>query len=296
MKIGLHDSDNKNFPNLALMKISAFHKKQGDQTSLFLPIEKYDKIYSSKVFTFTEKDHFLPHDSINGGTGYKLSAKLPDHIEHLCPDYSLYKTDYSIGFLTRGCIRNCSFCIVPEKEGKIKPHADIEEFTKHKKVILLDNNILAHDHGIKQIEKISSLALKVDFNQGMDARLVDKQIAKRLSKVKWIRFLRFACDNKTMIPHIKKTVELLGKQGVKPYRIFCYFLVKDINEALDRIEVLREIGVDIFAMPYRDFESKKEPKKIIKQFARWVNHKATFKSVKWKDYGKTQNSNQDFAF
>jgi len=284
MKIGLHDSDNKKFPNLALMKLSAYHKTLGDEVSMFMPIGKYDKIYSSKVFTFNQNDPYLPESSFFGGTGYKLRNSLPSEIEHICPDYSLYGTDFSVGFLTRGCIRKCSFCVVPEKEGEIRAHADIEEFARHKKVVLLDNNVLAHDHGIKQIEQSTKLGFKIDFNQGMDARLVDKQIAIRLSKAKWIRFLRFSCDHKSMIKHIEKTVKLLKKEGVKPYRIFCYLLVKDIDDALDRVESLRKLGVDMFAMPYRDFESNKEPNKMVRRFARWVNHKAVFKTVKWEDY------------
>lgn len=132
MLIGLHDSDKTKFPNLALMKISAWHKKQGDEVEVFTPelSNKYDKIYSSKVFAFTAEDNGLPGDErvIKGGTGYKNNSELPEFIEHIMPDYTLYNLDYSIGFLTRGCVRSCPWCIVPEKEGKIRKNADITEF------------------------------------------------------------------------------------------------------------------------------------------------------------------------
>lgn len=109
--IGLHDSDKTKFPNLALMKISAWHKKQGDEVKIFTPdlSNKYNKIYSSKVFTFTAEDNGLPDDErvIRGGTGYKNKSELPEFIEHIMPDYTLYALDYSIGFLTRGCVRSC---------------------------------------------------------------------------------------------------------------------------------------------------------------------------------------------
>ncbi|OGD52559.1 hypothetical protein A3K80_09140 [Candidatus Bathyarchaeota archaeon RBG_13_38_9] len=287
MNIGLHDSDKTRFPNLALMKLSAYHKGLGDTVSFFSSFERYDKIYSSKVFTFTSQDPFLYGNSIEkGGTGYDLISVLPDRIEHVCPDYSLYGINYSMGFLTRGCIRNCSFCVVQKKEGAIREHADIEEFLRHKSVILLDNNVLAHSHGLSQIQKIEKLGVKIDFNQGLDSRLIDMQIAKTISRLKWIRFIRTACDNKSQIPAVKKAIENLAKCGVKPYRIFCYLLVDDIDDAYERTEILRELGVDIFAQPYRDIESNKDPSYKQKEFARWVNHKAIFKSTRWHDYKK----------
>ncbi len=300
MKVGLHDSDNKVFPNLALMKLSAYHKVKGDSVSPYMPIGTYDKVYSSKVFTFTENDLYLPDTAKKGGVGYGLTNVLPDKIEHICPDYSLYGLNYSVGFLTRGCIRKCSFCIVPDKEGDVHENADIHEFARHKVVVLLDNNVLSSTHGINQILKISKLDMRIDFNQGMDARLVDKHVAKLLAKVKWKRFLRFSCDHKSMIPHLKRTVELLGKEGIKPYKIFCYFLVKDVNESLERAELLSALGIDIFAMPYRDFDNKFEPDIITKRFARWVNHKAIYKKIKWEDYlkitGKMQINDNQMSF
>ena len=227
MKIALHDADGWKFANIALMKLSAYYKATGVGVERFAPLSAsdYSEVFSSKVFTWTEDDGYLPKDATTGGTGYQSPAVLSDEIEHSCPDYSLYGIDHSMGFLTRGCNRNCDWCVVPEKEGMIRAHADIEEFARHKQVILLDNNVLAHSHGIEQIEKMARMGLKIDFNQGLDARLIDDGIARRLGKLKWIRFTRLACDHKGQIESVRKAVELLRWHNCNPARISCYVLV-----------------------------------------------------------------------
>lgn len=282
--IGIHDSENKKYPNLALMKISAYHKSIGDNVEFYSELYDYDKIYSSKVFTFTEENKYLPVGSSKGGTGYGLKNNLTEEIEHICPDYSFYGINYSMGFLTRGCPNKCKWCIVPDKEGNIKPHADIEEFTRHKEVVLLDNNVLASEYGLKQIEKIAKLGLKIDFNQGLDARLIDNSVAQLLSKVKWLKPLRLACDSQSQKKHIKTAVELLRKNNCTPKRYFVYAIIQNIEESLDRIEFLRSLNLDPFCQPYRDFNKNEEPMKEQKRLARYVNHKATFKSIKWNEY------------
>ena len=278
------DPDGK-MPNLALMKLSTWHKAKGDNVERTMPVlaTAYDKVYMSKVFTWSDMP-CLPANAEIGGTGCDLHKTLPDEIEKLYPDYSLYKMDYSMGFLTRGCIRKCEFCFVPEKEGKIKPAADIEEFLRHKKAVLLDNNVLAHEHGLKQIEKIGKLGIKVDFNQGLDARLINDDIARLLAKVKWLKPIRLACDSATMMEPVRKAVELLRKHGATPKTYFCYLLVSsDIEDAHERAMFLRGLGVDPFAQPLRT-PTNGEPDSETRRFARWVNHKAIFKTVKWKDY------------
>ena len=217
-----------------------------------------------------------------GGTGYGFPGlELPAEIEHTCPDYT--GMNFSLGFLTRGCIRECPWCIVPEKEGNIRAHADIEEFCRHRDVVLMDNNVLAHDHGIAQIEKMARMDLRVDFNQGLDARLIDAPIAKCLAALRWLKPLRLSCDNKSQMPEVAKAVMLLRKAGVTPITYFCYVLINNIDEALERVLFLKGMGIDPFAQPYRDL-SGKEPDKKLKHFARWVNHKAIFKTVPWDKY------------
>jgi len=285
VEVGVIDIDGK-MPNLALMKLSAYHKAQGDEVTIITPVfaPGYEKVYASKVFTWSD----LPcMENVEiGGTGVDLSVKLPDEVECLCPDYDLYHMDYSMGFLTRGCIRNCSFCFVPEKEGNIRPAADIEDFLRHDKVILLDNNVLAHEHGIKQIEKLADLKVKVDFNQGMDARLIDDGVAKLLAKVKWIRAIRLACDNSAMKKPLEEAVKRLRSNGYGK-EIFCYMLVcDDTEEAQERAEFLRGLKVDPFAMPLRDREGH-IPGYEARLFANWVNKKACFKSCTWSEFRET---------
>jgi len=285
MKIGLHSSDKTKFPNLALMKLSAYHKKNGDTVGWYddLWATKYDQIYSSKVFTFTQKDKLFGNVQY-GGTGNDIKIKLPDEIEHACPDYNLYGLDYSLGFLTRGCPNKCPWCIVPEKEGGIKAHADIKEFLQHNKVVLMDNNILASEYGIQQIEKLIKLKVKVDFNQGLDCRLIDDSVAKLLSKIKWLHPIRLACDTQSQMEPIQKAVRLLRWHNARPARYFVYCLIKKVDEATERIKFLKGLYCEPFAQPYRDFKSNIEPSKELKRFARWVNHTAVFNSVPYEDY------------
>jgi len=282
--IHLHDADGGKFPNLALMKLSAWHKAKGDTVGWYEPLLWADMVYSSKVFTWTPEDQQLFSGVQRGGTGYGLETWLPDEAEHSMPDYGLYSSTHSQGFLTRGCPNACPWCIVPSKEGQIRPHADVEEFLAHKDVVLMDNNVLAHPHGIEQIEKMARLGVKVDFNQGLDARLIDDGIARRLAALKWLSPLRLACDRKGQMESIQKAVTLLRWHNVTPRRYFVYTLVKDIPDALERIRFLKGMDLDPFAQPYRDFTTNAEPEPEQKAFARWVNMKAAYKTTTWEQY------------
>lgn len=282
MRVGLHDGDNNGFPNLALMKISAYHKAQGDEVDWWIPMLSCDRVYSSKVFTYTEEELMLPPDTIKGGTGYGIYTDLPDGIDAMFPDYSIYPDcDYALGFITRGCIRNCPWCVVPRKEGSIRPYRTWQEIKRpdSRDLVLMDNNILACRHGIEQLESMVGQNIRIDINQGLDARLITDDIAKLLSQLKWICFIRMSCDTDAMLPVVLQAVDRLRKYGVKPYRVFVYLLVKDIASAERRAIALREQGVEVFAQPYRDFEHNIGPGEAQKAFARWVNRKAIFKTV-----------------
>ena len=288
MNIGLLDIDGHNFPNLALMKISAYHKSIGDSIEWVNHFNHYDIVYKSKVFTFTPDNTFYIDSNkiISGGTGYDAKINLPNNIETLPPDYSLYpmyKSAY--GFLTRGCPNKCVWCVVPRKEGKIRANSDIEEILQGRKsAILMDNNVLASDWGIKQIEKIIRLKVKVDFNQGLDARLIDRPMAKLLSGVRWLMPLRLSCDTLNMIKPVKKAMRYLREYDCTPTHYYCNVLVTDIDSAYKRVCLLKKWGIDPFAQPYIDFSGKNKVTQEQRNFARWVNHKAIFKSIDYKDY------------
>jgi radical SAM superfamily enzyme YgiQ (UPF0313 family) len=287
MKVGLLDIDGHNYPNLALMKISAYHKSQGDFVEWAL-LDNYDQTYMSKIFTFTE-EHIPPFckygEIIKGGTGYNLD-KLPDDIDKFQPDYSIYpqfKSAY--GFLTRGCPNKCSWCVVPKKEGGIKPYMTIKEIAGNRKeVILMGNNVLASDFGLQQIEQAIRLNLKLDFNQGLDTRLINNNIAQLLSKVKWKPYLRMACDSSSMKEPLKKAITLLRKYNTKPQRFFIYILLKDLQDSYERVNFCKELKCDVHSQPFRNFT----PNQIIPQWqsdmARYTNHHGIYKTVDFKEY------------
>lgn len=282
MRVALHDSDNTSFPNLALMKLSAWHKAQGDIVEWWTPLLTYDRVYSSKVFTFTDENPYLPPDTIKGGTGYGKLDELPQEVDAMFPDYSIYPDcDHAIGFLTRGCIRKCPWCIVPKKEGKIRPYQTWQEIKRpdSRDIVFMDNNVLACQHGLEQIEDMGGKNVRVDFNQGLDARLITDDVAKMLSKLKWIRQIRMSADTDAMLDIVLTAIDRLGKYGVKPYRVFVYVLVQDVESAERRVIALRKVGADPFAQPYRDFTTNTEPPLEQRRFARWVNDKAIFKTV-----------------
>lgn len=282
MRVALHDSDNTGFPNLALMKLSAWHKAQGDTVEWWTPLLTYDRVYSSKVFTFTDENPYLPPDTIKGGTGYGKLDELPPEIDAMFPDYSIYPDcNHAIGFLTRGCIRKCPWCIVPKKEGQIRPYQTWQEIKRpgSRDIVFMDNNVLACQHGLEQIEDMGGKNVRVDFNQGLDARLITDDVAKMLSKLKWIRQIRMSADTDAMLDVVLTAIDRLGEYGVKPYSVFVYVLVQDVESAERRVIALRKVGADPFAQPYRDFTANTEPPLEQRRFARWVNDKAIFKTV-----------------
>lgn len=298
MLIGLHDAErdyfknSKTFPNYALMKISAWHKLQGDTVEWWNPLYQYDRVYSSKVFDFTPVDPYLPEDTIRGGTGYcdlPMDNTLPPEIDSMFPDYSIYpECDYAIGYLTRGCPNHCRWCVVPKKEGKIRPYQRWQDIVRPDtdKLVLMDNNILACEYGIQQLESLVESGYRIDLNQGMDARLVNERIARILSRLKWIRFIRFSCDQKSQIEPIKRTIELLGKYGVKPYRIFVYLLVTaDLEDAADRVETLKGYkAINLYAQAERNERLGILPNKMQLEFQQRYVYGGCYRSETWKEY------------
>lgn len=299
MKVGLHDSEreylkNKSFPNYALMKISAWHKAQGDVVEWWNPLYKYDRVYSSKVFDFTPIDPYLPEDVIRGGTGYRdipMDKELPPEIDDMFPDYSIYpECDFAIGYLTRGCPNNCRWCVVPKKEGNIRPYRTWKDIIRQDtdKLILMDNNILSCEYGISQLESMIGCGYRIDLNQGMDARLVNDRVAYILSQLQWIRFIRFSCDQKAQIKPVIQTIELLGKYGVKPYRIFVYLLVtQDIQDTAERVEALKSYaGINLYAQSERNERLGVIPNKMQLEFQQRYVYGGSYRKETWKEYCK----------
>ena len=289
MKIGLIDVDSHNFPNLALMKISAWHKAIGDDVEMWNGLKYYDKVYASKVFdnTYTaDMEYCINADEvIKGGTGYDLQNRLPEKIEHMMPDYSIYGVPEAYGFLTRGCPRGCDFCIVGKKEGlKSYKVADLSEFwTGQKHIKLLDPNITASKDCIPLLEQLSKSKAWVDFTQGIDIRCMTVEIAEALSEVK-VKMLHFAWDNYTddtipyLLWHFKKRTKLDGRR----LRVYVLTNFNTTHEQdLERIYKLRELDYDPYVMIYN---KPKAPKKT-KEVARWVNSKIIWRSCdKFENY------------
>ena len=290
MDIGIIDVDSHNYPNLALMKISAYEKARGNSVEWWNGLKYYDRVYMSKIFddTYTEDIRYCINagEIIKGGTGYGLKDKLPEYIEHIYPDYSLYGiTDTAYGFLTRGCPRHCSFCIVGDKEGLVsRKVADISEFYNGQRHIeLLDPNILACKDRHELLEQVASTGATVNFNQGLDIRFLDEATAKQLNSIKTER-LHFAWDKYN--EHLEKVFERArGWLDKSPKNTYVYVLTNYdtmTSQDLYRIYKLRDIGYNPYVMVY----DKPNAPAITKKLQRWCNNKFVFESCKDFNYYK----------
>ena len=300
MIIGIHDAEldylkNKTFPNLALMKISSYHKSFGDNVEWWIPLNTYDKIYSSKVFDYTPENPYLPEDTIKGGTGYGLYNELPTEIDNMFPDYSIYpQCDYAIGFLTRGCPNKCDWCYVPKKEGNIRPYAKWWNIVRPdtNKLVLMDNNILASEYGIAQLEELSHTDYHIDLNQGMDVRLLNDDVCRILAKLKWIKYIRFSCDTQAQLQYFERLVELFDKYKIPKSKVFIYTLVrKDLEEADSRIQQLKNIckNFSIYAQAERNDKKGIVPNKMQLEFAQRYIYGRCYYNETWDEYKSRHN-------
>lgn len=259
--IGLIQLDGKS-KNIALEKIKLFYELKDEEVRYITPIESdfYDKVFCSSIFTFTDKS-YVKDNWICGGSGFNLTTKLPDEIDKMKPKIN-------IGFTTRGCIRQCPFCIVPQKEGKIRVVGDIYDFwdSKSKNITLFDNNILALPKHFKLIcSQLKKEKLRVDFNQGLDIRLVDDEIAKELSLLRYSRQLRFSFDDIKMENIVKEKMKIL-KKYIIPSRIMFFILCgfnSTFEEDMARWKLLHSYGVDVYVMRYH------KKLRLLNEFAHW---------------------------
>ena len=311
MKIGLIDVDGHNFPNLALMKLSAWHKSQGDSVEWYQPMFSghMDKVYMSKVFSFTpDYEYFVDADEvIRGGSGYaitlengkevynkNLDAPLPDEIEHMYPDYSIYNiTDTAYGFLSRGCPRGCSFCHVEAKEGrKSYKVADLSEFwSGQKNIVLCDPNILACRDWKDLMQQLIDSKAWIDINQGLDIRLMTAEKAEMIKQMK-VKELHFAWDryqDKDIIVPKLKEFKAITKLDIR--KLIVYVLCNydtTLEQDLERIYTLRELGYWAYVMLY---DKEHIPRgHTYKKLQRWVNNRFIFAKCKtFEDYIEGMN-------
>lgn len=312
MRVGLIDVDGHNFPNLPLMKLSAYHKSIGDSVEWYEPLfhsmcEPFDVVYMSKVFGdeySNDYEYFVNAKKVyKGGTGYHIKVvdgvevfdkenhkNLPQEIEHIYPDYSLYPEytkDTAYGFLTRGCCNDCSYCIVSKKEGRCSYKvADLSEWWNGQKHIkLLDPNILACKEHINLLQQLVDSKAKVDFTQGLDARFVNKENLELLKKID-IEMLHFAFDFMKFEKQIIKGLAL-AKEVLKISDRNCivYMLTNydtTIEDDLYRIGKIREVG---FSPDVRIYRKESLPKPhILRDLQRWCNNRFLYRSCEFMDY------------
>lgn len=308
MKIGLIDVDGHNYPNLALMKLSAYHNSIGDNVEWYDMFSHYDLVYKSKVFSFTPDFGYVINADkvVKGGTGYAIHGAggehyiqeddkpLPDEIEHIMPDYSLYGiTDTAYGFLTRGCPRGCSFCIVGKKEGLCsRKVANLQEFWwgGQKSIVLNDPNILACKEWKDLLCQLADSKALVDFNQGLDARMLTEAKCEALNQVK-IKEIHFAWDRyedkEKILPKLKMFAEI-SSQKIHEHKAIVYVLVNHtttIEQDLERIYTLRDLGYWAYVMVYDKIHA--DP--VYQELQRWCNNRIIFaKCPRFENYNKIE--------
>lgn len=279
MNIGLVDVDGRRFPNLAIMKIARWHRSEGDNVEWADPMfGHYNRVYKSKVFNFTPDDGYIYDcEVVKGGTGYDIHSHLPEEIDRLQPDYSIYpnidkRTAY--GFLTRGCPNKCKWCVVPKTiEGRTN-------------LILMDNNVLASDYGLEQIEKIVRLGYRVDFNQALDARLITEDVAQLLAKVRWMNVIRLGCDTPQQIIECERAMAMIDEYRGGEMAYLMYTMIgASLKESYERLTHFRERRkVRVVAQPFRDPITPNDIPQWQRDMARWAMRREFYMTCDFKDF------------
>ena len=272
--IAIMDVDGK-MPNIPLMKIARYHKN----VDWFIPGMNPDRLYVSKLFNFSPDYLFnIDGEIIKGGTGFNVQSKLSIDIEEEQPDYSIYPNcNYSVQFYSRGCIRKCPFCVISEKEGSIKSVLPMNLNPKGEWIEVFDNNFFANPNWWDAVSDLRSLRQRVNLH-GVDVRILTEDMAWALNILKHKKQIHIAWDNpkEDLTEKLKEVT-----QWIKPYKLMCYVLIgywSTEEEDLERVKILRGLGIDPFVMSFNKNDDYQ------RAFARWVNHKATFKSTSWENY------------
>lgn len=283
MRVGLVSVDSL-IPNLALMKLSAWHKSQGDTTEIAFPLaaDTYDLIYRSKVFDFSPDDPTdWPCEVIEGGTGYTIDSHLPCP-ENTYPDYDLFGCDFALGRITRGCIRRCPWCVVWQQDGKVRQVGELDDFWRGQaRLRLLDDNLTAMPElFVDTCKALSDRGIYTAF-EALDVRLLTDEMCEALMRVKRWGCLHFAWDSMKEEARVVEGIKTLKRHYPSLHDVLVYVLIGfDTTELEDlyRVETLRDLGAMPFAMPYDKTDRYQQ------RFTRWVNHKAIFRTVGWEDY------------
>jgi len=321
MKIGLIDFDGK-VPNFALMKLSTYYKDQGVGIFLNEVPANVDKVYCSVLYTWNKSEAIKlqsMYENIEyGGTGWDHKKELPPEVKECEPDYDLYEIDdiypnirgimkketrlkkaetlqnMGLGYTSRGCVRDCEFCVVPKKEGKFRQTAEVKDLINPKSdvITLLDNNFTADPHMIEKCNEIKERNLTVDISQGIDVRLLTPKKAKALSEIKHLRSVHYAWDLMKHEKQVMKGIEILTNH-IKKYKQMCFMLVgfnTTFEQDMYRFKKLVDLKVDPYVMIY----NKKHDIRL-KHFARWVNGRI-YKKCDWQEYEPWVKAKKELTF
>jgi len=282
MRIGLYNLEPKIF-NTAMMQVSHYYKSLGHTVERYNHLfhDEYDWIYAFSLFDFTDKS-MVTKAMICGGTGFDIEKHLPVEIEESDLDYSIFpncKTSYI--WFSRGCIRDCPWCVVKRKEGLLKSVLPKNLNPNGEYITVVDNNFFANPEWEKAIDWLKEKKQKTEF-MGIDARIMDKEMATALNSLKHEKTIKFAWDNPK--DDLREHLDLLVSV-IKPYKLMCYVLIgfnSTEDDDLYRINTLwKEYKIVPFVMPFNKYDPYQ------RALARWANRKWLFKSCSWEDYKET---------
>lgn len=306
VKVLLVDIDSNKIPNLALMKISGFYKTKGSTVTLYrlgytaylherksrkyINAKDFDKVFISCIFDCNKDIITIDNcdEVYKGGTGYDYKIKLDSKIDFCDPDYSIYPDNqFSYGFLTRGCIRKCSFCVVPKKEGDIRFNRTIDQIVKHKKVRFLDNNFLSFKGSTEILKELIDRKIRCQFYQGLDLRLINKETANLLSQLNYIGEYTFAFDDVKLMPVMNEKIKILKRFIKRDWKIrvfiYCKAEMNIKHEVLPRIKWCKDNKV----LPYlmRDNNCYSSDNRVFyNELTRWCCQPGLFKKCTFDEF------------